>query len=161
MITRKPARSHVNDHLALAALVIAACAPASSALGQDDTLDWMTGHWRSTGGDPVIEEVWTDSAGGLLLGVNRTRVDGSAVGFEFLRIELAGETGRYCAQPGGRPASCFELVERGASSVRFENPDHDFPNVIAYSREGDVMTAVISDMSGEQAMSFAWTLVTG
>ncbi|WP_291843559.1 DUF6265 family protein [Maricaulis sp.] len=160
MTIRKHTEPRRARRFALAAFAVAACTPAPTALGQSISLDWMAGHWRSTNADPVIEEVWTDGAGGLLLGINRTQVEGRAVGFEFLRIELAGETGRYCAQPGGRPATCFNLTEQSTMSVRFENPGNDFPQVIAYSRDGDVLTALISDLSGEQAMSFTWSRVS-
>jgi len=144
-------------------LVLMAVTLASSAMGEDNVptkpLDWMSGHWTSTDGDPVIEEVWTNGDGGLLLGVNRTQVEGRAVGFEFLRIEISHEQTRYCAQPGGRSAACFTMTETGDSHVRFENAEHDFPQVIQYSRDGDRLTARISDLSGQQAMEFEWQRV--
>ncbi|WP_297731972.1 DUF6265 family protein [uncultured Maricaulis sp.] len=140
---------------AMAGLALA-CTPLVAAAGQTPDLDWMSGHWTSTGGDPVIEEIWTNGDGGLLLGVNRTQVEGRAVGFEFLRIEIGEEQTRYCAQPGGRSAACFTLTEHGDSHARFENAEHDFPQVIEYSRDGDRLSALISDLSGEQAMQFDW-----
>ncbi len=127
-------------------------------------LDFMTGHWRSAPGPgnnaPVSEEIWTDGAGGIYLGVNRTLVGDRAQAFEFLRIvrDEGGET-RYCAQPGGEPGACFRLVEAGDRHAVFENPDHDFPQRIRYARSDDVMTATISDLAGEQSFSFEWSLV--
>ncbi|MFT6660388.1 MAG: hypothetical protein ACJA0K_000361 [Maricaulis maris] len=131
----------------------------SAAAADDGDLDWLAGHWKSGGDDPVIEEIWTDGAGGLLLGLNRTQVGGQAVAFEFLRIERTPTGSRYCAQPGGRPATCFELTTQSASSARFENPDNDFPQIIEYRRDGRSLTATIADLSGEQAMVFSWERV--
>ncbi|MFY0639296.1 DUF6265 family protein [Maricaulis maris] len=142
------------------ASLLLACSPLMAADGQTPELDWMAGHWTSTDGDPLIEEIWSDGDGGLLLGVNRTQVGGRAVGFEFLRIEVSDEQTRYCAQPGGGAATCFALTEHSDHHVRFENPDHDFPQVIQYRREGDRLSATISDTSGEQAMRFVWQRVT-
>lgn len=139
--------------LGLALIITPACQ------AQQPDLGWMEGAWRSTGEGPVSEEVWSDDAGGLMLGTNRTIANGRAVAFEFLRIELASDTARYCAQPGGQPAVCFTMTEIEGSRVRFENPEHDFPQVIAYQRDGDTLTATISDLSGEQAMSFSWQAV--
>lgn len=136
-----------------------ACTPLVAAAGQTPDLDWMSGHWTSTGGDPVIEEIWTNADGGLLLGVNRTQVEGRAVGFEFLRIEITDDQTRYCAQPGGHAAACFTLSDHGDTHVRFEDSAHDFPQVIQYRREGDRLIATISDLSGEQAMQFEWQRV--
>ena len=52
------------------------------------------------------------------------------------------------------------LVETGDSHAVFENDAHDFPQRIRYARDGDTLTATISDMSGEQSFSFVWTRVT-
>ncbi len=146
--------------LALATTVTAgltlACTPLVAADGQAPRLDWLAGHWASTNGDPVIEEIWTNGDGGLLLGVNRTQIEGRAVGFEFLRIEIGEDETRYCAQPGGRTAACFTLTEHSDHHARFENAAHDFPQVIQYQRDGDRLSATISDLSGEQAMRFDW-----
>jgi hypothetical protein len=121
----------------------------------------MSGHWRSADGDPVVEEFWTDAAGGLMLGGNRTISSGRAVAFEYLRIEPGPDGGtRYCAQPGGRAATCFDLVEAMQDRARFENPEHDFPQRIEYRREGDTLTATISDMARTQSLDFVWRRVT-
>ncbi|MEE2565508.1 DUF6265 family protein [Hyphobacterium marinum] len=72
----------------------------------------------------MVEDSWTSDEGHLLLGTNRTFVDGEVRAFEFLRIAYsdAGE-GEYCAQPGGGAATCFALVESGDGFAIFENPD--------------------------------------
>ncbi|MEN0653847.1 MULTISPECIES: DUF6265 family protein [Hyphobacterium] len=142
-------------------LVAFALATTLAAPATAGDLDFLTGHWRSAPGGRVTEEIWTDGNGGLFLGVNRTLVDGEARAFEFLRIVWNEEgEGEYCAQPNGGPATCFRLVETGDSHAVFENAEHDFPQRIGYAREGDTLTATISDMSGEQSFSFVWTRVT-
>lgn len=142
----------------IAAMCLATIAGSANA-AEDANLDWLSGHWQSRGSDPVIEEVWTDGAGGLLLGLNRTRVESQAVAFEYLRIETTDTGRRYCAQPDGRPATCFDLTGQTATSARFENADNDFPQVIEYSRDGRTLTATIADLTGEHAMVFSWERV--
>lgn len=122
-------------------------------------LDWLTGHWRNEGEGRVSEEIWTNGEGGIYLGVNRTIRDGEARGFEYLRIIHTPDYTAYCAQPGGAEAVCFERVESSEHAVTFENPGHDFPQRIHYVREGDTLTATISDLSGEPSFSFGWELV--
>lgn len=157
MKTRPPSRRI----LSIPTLAVACFAglAGSACFAADDDFDWLAGHWQSGGGDPVVEEVWTNGAGGLLLGMNRTRVDGQAVAFEYLRIESSDTGSRYCAQPGGRPATCFELAGLTANSARFENVDNGFPQVIEYRRDGRMLTATIADLTGEQAMVFSWERV--
>lgn len=130
-----------------------AAAMLAAAPGPD--LSWLSGHWRAETETTAHEEIWTDMRGGLMLGANRTVREGDAVAFEFMRIQAADAL-RYCAQPGGGAAVCFELAEHGAGHVAFENPEHDFPHRIAYRREGDRLTATISDLDGEQVMSWSW-----
>ena len=134
------------------ALLFPACASAYD-------LGWIEGHWRSDSDGRVSEEFWTNGEGGLYLGVNRSIRDGQARAFEFIRIIETAEGAAYCAQPGGSEAVCFDQVSSNAHSITFENPDHDFPQRITYVRDGDALTAIISDMSGEQSISFVWTRV--
>ncbi len=144
----------------MAALVISgsACAQDVSSM-QENWLGWLEGHWRSEADGRVSEEIWTNGEGGLYLGVNRTIRDGQARAFEFMRIVETDGGIAYCAQPGGAEAVCFDTVSIEENQAVFENPDHDFPQRITYMRENDTLTATISDLSGEQAFSFGWTLV--
>lgn len=130
---------------------------SSPALADD--LSWMEGHWRSEADGRVSEEIWTNGEGGLYLGVNRTISGGQARAFEFMRIVERDDGAAYCAQPGGGEAVCFGLVQSSAHAVTFENPEHDFPQRITYVRDGDRLTATISDLPGDQAFSFGWGLV--
>lgn len=130
-----------------------------SAQANAGDLDWIEGHWRSEGESRVSEEIWTDGEGGLYLGVNRSIRNGEASGFEFLRIIHTSDRTAYCAQPGGAEAVCFDAVSIEENRAVFENPDHDFPQQIVYEREGDALTATISDLSSEQSFSFGWTLI--
>lgn len=143
--------------IAIIFILLLAAPPAAHARQSD--LAWLSGHWRSAYGDPVSEEFWTDGSGGLMLGGNRTIADGRAVAFEYLRVETASGGARYCAQPGGGAATCFDLVETGEGHARFENPEHDFPQRIEYRREGDTLTATISDMERTQSLDFVWQRV--
>ena len=92
----------------------------------------------------------------MMIGYSRSGRGETVREFEFIRLQ-AGEDGivAYLAQPGGRAAVSFRLVARDGSSATFENPDHDFPQRIRYSRNGETLTATISAIDGSNAMS--WT----
>ena len=74
--------------------------------------------------------------------------------------EQVGGALQFIPQPGGAPATCFALVSWEDGRAQFENPDHDFPQRITYSRDGDRLTATISDMTDTQVMQFGWDAVT-
>lgn len=135
----------------LAALLVAA-SPAAKV----DDLAWMAGSWSREDGGRWTEESWTSPRGGAMLGHSRSGAGDSLREFEFLRI-VADEGGvpTYYAQPGGRAPVAFRLAKQEGTSATFENAGHDYPQRIAYVRDGDTMTATISAIDGSQAMG--WT----
>jgi hypothetical protein len=136
------------------ALLLMGQAPAPASI---DDLAWLAGRWEASNeGGRWTEEMWSAPRGGIMLGASRSGRGASLREFEFLRLQ-AGEDGVpvYLAQPSGRPPVRFRLAARASTGATFENPDHDFPQRIAYSRSGETMTATISRLDGSNAMS--WT----
>ncbi len=114
-------------------------------------LAWLAGHWAGPVGRAAAEEHWIAPAGGAMLGVSRTIVKERMVAFEFLRIEKRGNDIFYVAQPGGRPPTSFKLTQYTATTAVFENPQHDFPQLISYRLEGpDTLVAKIEGGDGAQ-----------
>jgi hypothetical protein len=148
---------------ALALIILLSAVAATRAQGAKPMaraslaqLAWLPGTW--TGGDrPVsFEERWTPAAGGAMLGVSRTLKGDRMVAFEFLRIVERNGGLIYIAQPEGRPPTEFTLTAVTADSVTFENPAHDFPKVIRYSRRADgSLEARVSD-GGQKSQSFVF-----
>jgi hypothetical protein len=112
------------------------CLRASSQDSLSD-LAWLAGGWQGTMGKAQIEEHWIQPAGGTMLGVSRTVAGGRTVSFEFLRIEGRTDGPVYVAQPQGRSPVEFKLTQRSENWAVFENPQHDNPKVIRYSKEAD------------------------
>ena len=135
-----------------AAAVLAAASPAATV----DDLAWLAGQWSREEGERWTEESWTPPRGGVMLGHSRSGRGDALREFEFLRI-AAGADGvpAYIAQPGGRAPVAFALVRRDGMSATFENPAHDYPQRIAYARDGNTMTATISLIDGSKPMR--WT----
>ena len=80
------------------------------------------------------------------------------VSFEFLRIETAGPSLVYVAQPGGRPPTRFPLAETGARRAVFANPQHDFPQRILYwLDDAGALHARIEGPQNGKTVSQEWT----
>jgi hypothetical protein len=131
----------------------------SQAPGQDRKaaviaqLAWLSGAW--TGDKGTLEERWTPPAGGAMLGVSRTVKGGRMVAFEFLRIVERDGTLVYIAQPEGRPPTEFTLTRLDGEQATFENPAHDFPQVIRYAKRPDGgLEATISGAGGRDAQTY-------
>jgi len=119
-------------------------------------LAWLAGTWTGNDGPVAFQERWTTPAGGAMLAVSRTVKGDRMVAFEFLRIVERDGSLVYIAQPNGRPPTEFTLTAITADSATFENPTHDFPKMIRYSKRADgSLEARVSD-GGQKAEVFVF-----
>jgi hypothetical protein len=146
----------------LIAMVLACVSAAASPAKADgavtiDQLAWIGGTWVAERDGRWTEEHWTAPRGGLMLGVNRNGAGDLARGFEFLRIQTGADgVVTYWAAPAGQPPVPFRLTASSADSVTFENPQHDYPAIITYRRDGDRLQATIAGPGGARPMSWTW-----
>lgn len=146
-------------------------AMASEEASLDD-LEWLAGHWVLMSGDPETgyeltdaqsgsEEVWTLPKGGVMLGVGRVVRPGRSTFFEYLRIEDRGGKLVLIASPMGEGTTGFPLVRLEERLAVFENPEHDMPQRITYSRVGDRLRGETSGNEGGVVTTAAseWQLV--
>jgi hypothetical protein len=105
-------------------------APAGSP-GPTATLEamkWLVGHWKGTGLGGVSEEMWSEPAGGVMMGMYRLVVNGKPSFYEF--IHLAEENGSVVMKLKHFNADLtawedkerfvtFRLVKLGANEVHF------------------------------------------
>jgi hypothetical protein len=120
----------------------------------------LEGTWREVKGTAVVDEVWTNNKGNVIVGVSRT-VDGLSNAFEFMRIENRKEGILFIAQPGGEQPTPFLLVAHDANKLVFSNPAHDFPQRIEYRRTGpDTLEATVGMIDGKgQKLTFKYSRV--
>lgn len=111
----------------------------AAAHAQDlNKLSWLAGCWASDGAEPGSGEHWTSLAGGTMLGSSRTVKDGITVAFEFMELRyLPDGKPAFIAHPSGQRTTTFPALRISDSEAVFENPEHDFPQRVAYAREGD------------------------
>jgi uncharacterized protein DUF6265 len=121
--------------VALASLLVSTAAAAEPEIGQ---LHWLAGCWASDGAEPGSEERWMPLAGGTMLGVSRTVRQGKTVALEFMEIRhLPDGKLAFVAHPSGQGTTVFTAVRASDSEIVFENPEHDFPQRVAYAKDGE------------------------
>ena len=122
------------------AWLLAALLPAAQAAAPAvdlASLAWLSGCWTGTTPGRQVEEHWMKPAGGTMFGMSRTVADEKTVAFEVLELRQQGAGVVYIARPSGQPQASFPWVSGDATSARFENPAHDFPQVITYTLKPD------------------------
>jgi hypothetical protein len=116
-----------------------------------EDLAWLAGSWGFEDGARRYEEHWTGPDGGTMLGMSRTVAGGRTVAHEFLRIDERDGRLVYTASPSGQRTASFTSTEVSGDRVVFENPEHDFPTRVIYTRrpDGSVLARVEGVMDGE------------
>jgi hypothetical protein len=130
------------------------------------SLQFMAGPWHTKAGKDkgaITEEIWMAPRGGTMLGVNRVTKEHRTVFWEQLRIEERADDGiYYVASPMGRsPATEFRLAKLGSGYALFENPEHDWPQSIAYGLtdlEGQLEVIASGSQDGEQRVE-TWSFL--
>jgi hypothetical protein len=143
--------------VAAASALLAGAAPATSDISR---LAWLGGNWLSESGDRWTEESWTAPRGGMMLGAGSSGLGGEVRDWEHMRI-APDESGvlSFWGSPKGAPAVPFRLVSITATQAVFLNPGHDYPQRIAYRREGAALIATISLADGSRPMSWRYKRV--
>ena len=112
---------------------------ANTAIAQQMSVDrvaWLQGCWRSTRGETTIEEQWMSPRGGTMLGMGRTVRGSKTLEYELVLIKEQDGRLAYEAHPSGQPSATFMAATASDASVVFENPTHDFPQRVGYTRKG-------------------------
>jgi len=112
---------------------------ANAAIAQQVSVDrvaWLQGCWRSTRGETTIEEQWMSPRGGTMLGMGRTVRGSKTLEYELVLIKEQDGRLAYEAHPSGQPSATFMAATASDTSVVFENPTHDFPQRVGYTRKG-------------------------
>lgn len=134
---------------------------ASQMSFEINELNFMSGCWQGTfgGGSGTIEEFYTTPSKNLMLGTTRYLRGGTAVQFEFTRIEKT-DTGIFMTPyPGGRPSKdAFQLTRIEDGAAIFEAPQHDYPKRIIYRSNPDGTRTARIDGGAEDTKGQEWMM---
>lgn len=144
-------------------------APAAFAQSIDD-LRWMRGCWRTEAlreaeSGAQHTEVWIAPPAPVLFGYSYSEGEGEIQGWEDMRIESVDGWPYFIAMPNGGEPVRFRLREvaihndePAAEAAIFENPDHDYPQVVQYVLDirRDTLTATISRSDGSDPYAYAY-----
>lgn len=145
--------------LAALALVVSPGAVPSAAASQTVLdLAFMSGCWRAPIDGGFMEEIYTEAAEGLMLGMTRYVRGESVVDFELTRIERRDDGVFLVPYPRGNPSpAAFRLTRATGEEAMFEAPEHDFPRRVRYRRDGDGLAVRIDDGS-DDGRGMEWRL---
>lgn len=128
---------------------------ATEASATLDRMAWLAGTWQRTGlpaGESGYER-WTRDGTQGFTGVGVSKRGDKTIFEEKLRIMAKDGDIYYVADTPQNPQPVhFKLTGFSDTGFVFENPAHDFPQKIAYRREGNRLHARVS--AGDKAQDF-------
>ena len=92
--------------------------------------------WELRSGQRVTLEMWMPASGDMMLGASRTQVAGVTREYEQLVLSAEGGALVYTASPSRQATTSFTATHASDTALVFENPEHDFPQLIRYRRAG-------------------------
>jgi uncharacterized iron-regulated protein len=134
--------------------------PSGSSWGLE-VVAFLSGCWESgpEADGLLLEERYSPSRGGMMLGSSRYFRGGDLTSFEFSRIVESGGGVVLVPQPEGRaPAVGFRLTSAGTGRAVFENPGHDFPVRIEYTLAEEGEAALHVGVMGADGEGSNYTL---
>ena len=105
--------------------------------GSIQEFSWLSGCWQNVEGDRKVEEQWMKPDGDMMLGMGRTVIGDRVHEYEFVMIQERSDGIFYVARPSGQEMAEFKLKSSESDQLVFENPQHDFPQQVAYRLAGD------------------------
>lgn len=157
---QRPSRILLSNSVAILAFFSSI---ASAQSRPTDSLAWLTGCWARHTTTGFVEEHWSRSNAGTLLGFSRTVRRDTVVEYEFLRLYSVGDTLIYEAHPSRQQRTEFRATPPFEPEIVFTNPAHDFPTKIVYRQVGnDSLIARIEGIRGGQlrTISFPFSRVS-
>lgn len=123
-------------------------------------LAFMAGCWRGvTASGTTIEEFYSGPSSNMIVGATRYVRDGRTVDFEFTRIDQTDSGVVITPHPKGVRSVSFATKELAAGRIIWENPTHDFPQRILYTRvAGDTLVARIEGRTPRGGRALEWRM---
>jgi len=130
----------MTRRLLVSATLLAASTLASAQIGR---VAWLAGCWSLSSGERSVDEQWMAPRVASMQGMSRTVRGDKLVAYEFVMLRERGELLDYEVSPSAQARTVFTSTSITDSSVVFENLQHDFPQRVAYRRNGDQLLAWI------------------
>lgn len=119
-------------------------------------LSWQAGQWRNRNESGLSWQYVSCPQGGMQLGIQQDIRGSETRFFEYQRYQEIDGGIVFFAQPLGRNATPFVLVELQDSRAVFENQRHDFPQRVILKADGDKLTGRIEGEQDGKPMSSEW-----
>ena len=111
--------------------------------------NWFLGSWQNNTSDGDFTEIWKQKNDSVYLGVSYVIVKTDTVFYESISLVQKNKKWNYSVsvrnQNNEQPVS-FEMTSMTPNQLVFENPKHDFPSKITYTKI--TQDSIVAKISG-------------
>jgi len=133
--------------------ILTSCYRPAARESMQDLLQ-LNGKWTSSE-SVLFNEYWHIKSDTLLLGLGFSLHENDTVFKEELKIFYLDGNVFYGAKVGESDQFIlFKLTKAGKDSWIFENPEHDYPNIISYEIDGEHLFATTTNSNGNKKIEF-------
>ena len=122
-----------------------------------ENFDWLVGKWKRLNEEEGKEtfENWEKNSDTEYAGIGFTMQNGDTITQEKMWLTKVGEHWDVIVKlPGEDTSVTFKGTSHNESEFICENPENDFPNKIRYRKDGDKISASISNAEMEIPFEF-------
>jgi len=122
-----------------------------------ENFDWLLGKWKRINEEEGKEtfENWDKLSESEYAGIGFTMQNGDTIKQEKIRlIKINGKWDLTVKVPEESESTSFEMTKYNESEFICENKEIDFPNMIKYWKNGDMINASVSGGDMEIAFEF-------
>ncbi|MCV9928362.1 DUF6265 family protein [Flavobacterium sp. LS1R49] len=113
--------------------------------------DWLIGKWENVSPQGTLTETWSKVNDSTFQGSSFFIKGKDTIHFETIKLQQKGEVLTYNATVKGQNNDepvAFELTSSTEKRLVFENPKHDYPQKISYTKEAN--ESLVAEISGVQ-----------
>lgn len=110
--------------------------------------DWLLGKWEKTEENSINQtfETWTKENDSSYRGHGIVVAGGDTIWQEHMLFHMENELWKMIIKtPENQDQVSFNLTSFDSTSFIVENPTHDFPKIISYSRASDELCALVKN----------------
>ncbi len=132
-------------------LLIISCKKETKSFSQLEKANWFLGEWKNPTPNAHFTEIWTKENDSIYKAKSFVTIKKDTVFYENIILEQKNDSLFYTvsvkAQKKEQPVS-FYLTTSSANQLIFENPKHDYPNKIIYTKITN--NNILAEISGIQ-----------
>lgn len=153
MLTTKTMKTGTNLFIAIVCLIVI-CALTTERINDIKKAEWLIGTWENNAQKGSIYETWIKTTDNEYSGTSYIVKEKDTIVFETMRL-VQEQNGLFYIplvknQNNDLPVR-FAAKTISESQLVFENPQHDFPQFISYTKtSSDSLVAEISGMKNGQ-----------